>query len=116
MQQNQDPYFSTKIEVPRATLAMVLGIVSIVLVLPAPFIGTTIVGIAGIICAGSSLMIISEAKTMLEQDPHLYLQEESKKKLKIGRTCSIIGVSIHFFMFALFWFFIIVYGRPAFAF
>lgn len=111
-----NPSSFPRIEVPRAQLAMVLGIVALVLVLPAPFIGTTVIGIAGVICAGSALMIISEAKAVLEQDPQYYLVEESERKLRIGRTCARIAIILHFLIFALFWVFIIFFHRPFFAF
>lgn len=71
---------------PNSTAVLVLGIVSIVGVLCSQGLFGIILGIIGLVLAGTPMK-------MYKKKPEAYT-EASIKNLKAGRICSIIGVSL----------------------
>ena len=81
-------------QIPNATAALVLGIISI----PTCFC----YGIVGLICGIIGLVLSGKAKRLYEAEPDRYT-ESSYNNLKAGRVCAIIGtilggLSITFFI------------------
>jgi hypothetical protein len=87
-----NPMGGGQMDVPNATVALVLGICSIVICVLGP-----ILGIIGLVLSGSG-------KKAYESNPGLY-KESSYKNLKAGRICSIIGICVG----ALYWIWWIVW-------
>ncbi len=68
---------------PNATAALVLGIISIV--------GAFCYGIVGVICGIIGLVLANKDRKLYQATPELYSQA-SYSSLNAGRTCSIIGL------------------------
>jgi M penetrans paralogue family 26 len=68
---------------PNATSALVLGIISI--------IGAFCYGIVGLICGIIGLVLANKDRKLYKEAPELYLQS-SYGTSNAGRTCSIIGI------------------------
>tara|TARA_B100001029_G_C15001817_1_gene418555 strand:+ start:861 stop:1160 length:300 start_codon:yes stop_codon:yes gene_type:complete len=84
--------------VPNAMLIMICGIISI------PFccgVGT----VAGVI----ALIMSSKANKLISQDPNGYIASEVKN-VKLGRTCSMIGLGLQVlaFLFYIVYFVVII--------
>ncbi|MBC7887809.1 MAG: DUF4190 domain-containing protein [Ferruginibacter sp.] len=70
---------------PNATTALVLGIISI--------IGAFCYGVVGIICGIIGLVLANKDRKLYQEAPELYSQS-SFGTSSAGRTCSIIGIII----------------------
>lgn len=70
---------------PNATAALVLGIISIV--------GALCYGVVGVICGIIGLMLANKDRKLYQATPELY-SASSYSTLNAGRTCSIIGLII----------------------
>jgi M penetrans paralogue family 26 len=68
---------------PNATAALVLGIISIV--------GAFCYGIVGVICGIIGLVLANKDRKLYQATPELYTQS-SYSSSNAGRTCSIIGL------------------------
>lgn len=68
---------------PNATAALVLGIISIV--------GALCYGIVGVICGIIGLILANKDRKLYQATPELYASS-SYSTLNAGRTCSIIGL------------------------
>ena len=86
---------------PNATGALVLGIISIV--------GVFCLGIVGLICGIIGLVLANKDKKLYNEAPELY-SASSFATSNAGRTCSIIGIilSILSILFWIFYFILIV--------
>ncbi|TND08500.1 MAG: hypothetical protein FD123_2296 [Bacteroidetes bacterium] len=78
-QMQNNPYGGGQVDVPNATVILVLGIVSIVICGLGPILGTI------------ALVMYSGAKKIYEQNPGAYTQS-SFNNLNAGRICGIIGL------------------------
>jgi uncharacterized protein YacL len=72
-----------QIQVPNATVVLVLGIISIV--------SCCCYGIVGVICAIIALVLASSAKKQYDEDPSRYIQS-SYNNMNAGKICAIIGL------------------------
>jgi len=81
----ENPQFVQKLNLPNATVVLVLGIVSIA-------IGWCF-GIIGIALATIGLVLSNKDKLLYQQSPDTY-SAASYKNLETGRTCSIIGLIV----------------------
>ena len=68
---------------PNSTIALVLGIISI--------IGSLCYGIVGLICGIVGLILANKDRRLYQAAPELY-QSSSYGTSNAGRTCSIIGI------------------------
>lgn len=83
---------------PNATTALVLGIISI--------IGSFCYGIVGLICGIIGLVLANKDKRLYQEAPDLYSQS-SFGTSSAGRTCSIIGIVLSSLIMVVVIFFII---------
>ena len=102
----ENNYYSDapKIDLPNATVVLVLGIVSIV--------GCCCYGIVGIICGIIALVMAKSAAALYVSDPGKYT-ENSYKNLNAGKTCAWIGLILSILSLIssiVFW---IIYGVAA---
>ncbi len=103
-QQNRnllDPNFNQAQNLPNATAALVLGILSIFLAF--------CYGIFGLICGIIGLVLANKDRKLYQYAPDLYSQA-SYGQSNAGRICSIIGVIISGLIILLFAFVIAFYG------
>ena len=82
MENNYD-FNAPKIELPNATVVLVLGIISI--------IGCCCYGIVGIICGIIALVMANSATKLYVSDPGKYT-EGSYKNMNAGKICAWIGL------------------------
>lgn len=86
---------------PNATGALVLGIISIV--------GSFCYGIVGIICGIIGLVLANKDKKLYQEAPELYSQS-SFGTSNAGRTCSIIGIVLSSLIIILVIFVVLIFG------
>jgi len=82
MENNYD-FKAPKIELPNATIILVLGILSI--------IGCCCYGVVGIICGIIAIVMAKSATALYVSDPGKYT-ESSYKNMNAGKTCAWIGL------------------------
>ena len=75
--------YNTPANLPNATAALVLGIISIV--------GAFCYGVVGLICGIIGLVLANKDRKLYESAPELY-SASSFSTSNAGRTCSIIGI------------------------
>ena len=75
----------SKVELPNETAILILGIVSIV--------SSFFLGIGGVICGIIGLKLSKSSIQIFDEDSNRY-KSESIKIIRIGKICSIIGLSI----------------------
>ena len=94
MENNYD-FNAPKIELPNATVVLVLGIVSIV--------GCCCLGVIGIACAIIALVLAKSATNLYISDPGKFT-ENSYKNMNAGKVCAWIGLILSvFFLIRLIW-------------
>jgi hypothetical protein len=86
---------------PNATAALVLGIISIV--------GAFCYGIVGVICGIIGLILANKDRKLYQATPELYSQS-SYSSLNAGRTCSIIGLILGGLFLLIMIFYFIIFG------
>jgi hypothetical protein len=86
---------------PNATAALVLGIISIV--------GAFCYGIVGVICGIIGLVLANKDRKLYQATPELYTPS-SYSSLNAGRTCSIIGLILGGLFMLLMILYFIVFG------
>ncbi len=86
---------------PNATAALVLGIISIV--------GALCYGIIGVICGIIGLVLANKDRKLYQATPELY-SASSYSTLNAGRTCSIIGVILGGIVVLIIIFYFIFFG------
>lgn len=86
---------------PNATTALVLGIISIV--------GSFCYGVVGIICGIVGLILANKDKKLYRDSPELYTQA-SNGTSNAGRVCSIIGIVISSLIIVLVLICVIIFG------
>jgi hypothetical protein len=86
---------------PNATAALVLGIISIV--------GALCYGIVGVICGIIGLVLANKDRKLYQATPELY-SSSSYSTVNAGRTCSIIGLVLGSLFVLLMIFYFIVFG------
>ena len=94
-----------KIDLPNATLVLVLGIISIV--------GCCCYGIVGVICGIIALVMAKSATALYVSDPKKYT-ESSYKNMNTGKTCAWIGLILSILSMVSSIVFAIIYGVAAF--
>jgi len=105
MENNYD-YYSPKIDLPNATVVLVLGIVSIV--------GCCCWGLVGIICGIIALVMAKSATAQYVSEPEKYT-EGSYKNMNAGKTCAWIGLILSIVSLITSIVFWIIYGFSAFS-
>jgi hypothetical protein len=86
---------------PNATSALVLGIISIV--------GAFCYGIVGLICGIIGLVLANKDKKLYVEAPELYTQS-SFGTSNAGRTCAIIGIILSSLIVVIVIFYIVLIG------
>jgi M penetrans paralogue family 26 len=86
---------------PNATAALVLGIISIV--------GAFCYGIVGVICGIIGLILANKDRKLYQATPELY-SASSYSSLNAGRTCSIIGLILGGLFLIIMIFYFIIFG------
>ncbi len=86
---------------PNATAALVLGIISIV--------GALCYGIVGVICGIIGLVLANKDRKLYQATPELYAAS-SYSTLNAGRTCSIIGLILGSLVVLIMIFYLIFFG------
>lgn len=86
---------------PNATAALVLGIISIV--------GAFCYGIVGVICGIIGLVLANKDRKLYQATPELY-SPSSYSSLNAGRTCSIIGLILGGLFMLLMILYFIIFG------
>ncbi|MEO5892195.1 MAG: CCC motif membrane protein [Ferruginibacter sp.] len=86
---------------PNATGALVLGIISIV--------GSFCYGIVGLICGIIGLVLANKDRKLYKETPELYSQS-SFSTSNAGRTCSIIGLVLSSLIIVVVIFYIVLIG------
>ena len=86
---------------PNATSALVLGIISIV--------GSFCYGIVGLVCGIIGLILANKDRKLYNESPELYSQS-SFGTSSAGRTCSIIGIVLSALIIIVVIFYIILIG------
>ena len=86
---------------PNATAALVLGIISLV--------GALCYGIVGVICGIIGLVLANKDRKLYEAAPELY-STSSYSTLNAGRVCSIIGLILGSLVVLIMIFYIIFFG------
>lgn len=86
---------------PNATSALVLGIISIV--------GSFCYGIVGLICGIIGLILANRDRRLYNESPELYSQS-SFGTSSAGRTCSIIGIVLSSLIIIVVIFYVILIG------
>ncbi|MEJ7586440.1 MAG: CCC motif membrane protein [Ferruginibacter sp.] len=86
---------------PNATGALVLGIISIV--------GSFCYGIVGLVCGIIGLVLANRDKNLYTESPELYTQS-SFGTSNAGRTCSIIGIVLSSLIIIVVIFYIVLIG------
>jgi len=107
MHQPPDPYIDSKYDLPNASLALALGVISPALaiislgtmVLPLFAFRTNLPGLAGVVCGGIALYMHASGKALYEQEPGRYT-DTSMQRLRLGRVFGLVGIILHFLTFA----------------
>ncbi len=86
---------------PNATAALVLGIISLV--------GALCYGIVGVICGIIGLILANKDRKLYQATPELY-STSSYSTLNAGRVCSIIGLILGGIVVLILLFYIIFFG------
>lgn len=91
------PNYNQPANLPNATAALVLGIISIV--------GAFCYGVVGIICGVIGLVLANKDRKLYRENPELY-SASSYNSSNAGRICSIVGLvlGILFLVFIIFYF------------
>ena len=100
-QQNFNPSGIQPVNLPNATAALVLGIISIV--------GAFCYGIVGVICGIIGLVLANKDRKLYQATPELYTPS-SYSSLNAGRTCSIIGLILGGLFLLLMIFYFVFFG------
>lgn len=100
-QQNFNTSGNQPVNLPNATAALVLGIISIV--------GAFCYGIVGIICGIIGLVLANKDRKLYQATPELYTAS-SYSSLNAGRTCSIIGLILGGLFLLIIIFYFIIFG------
>jgi len=95
------PNYGTPQNLPNATTALVLGIVSIV--------GSLCYGIIGLICGIIGLVIANKDRKLYQSAPDLY-SSSSLSTSNAGRICSIVGISLSLLLIILIIIAFVVFG------
>jgi len=104
MENNYD-FKAPKIELPNATVVLVLGILSI--------IGCCCYGIVGIICGIIAIVMAKSATDLYVSDPGKYT-ESSYKNMNAGKTCAWIGLILSILYLITSIVIMLIYGVAAF--
>ena len=86
---------------PNATAALVLGIISLV--------GALCYGIVGVICGIIGLVLANKDRKLYQAAPELY-SSSSYSTLNAGRVCSLIGLILGSIVVVIMIFYIIFFG------
>jgi hypothetical protein len=86
---------------PNATAALVLGIISIV--------GAFCYGVVGVICGIIGLVLANKDRKLYQATPELY-SSSSYSSSNAGRTCSIIGLVLGGLFLLLIIFYFLIFG------
>ena len=98
---NYNIHGNQPVNLPNATAALVLGIISIV--------GAFCYGIVGIICGIIGLILANKDRKLYQATPELY-SASSYSSLNAGRTCSIIGLILGGLFLLIIIFYFIFFG------
>ena len=99
--QNFNTSGNQPVNLPNATAALVLGIISIV--------GAFCYGIVGVICGIIGLILANKDRKLYQATPELY-SASSYSSLNAGRTCSIIGLILGGLFLLILIFYFIFFG------
>jgi hypothetical protein len=83
--ENSYDFNAPKIDLPNATVILVLGIISIV--------GCCCYGVVGLICGIVALVLANSAKTLYLSNPGKYT-EGSYSNMNAGKICAWVGLSL----------------------
>lgn len=89
------------VNLPNATAALVLGIISLV--------GALCYGIVGVICGIIGLVLANKDRKLYQATPELY-SSSSYSTLNAGRVCSLIGLILGSLVVLIMIFYIIFFG------
>jgi hypothetical protein len=93
--------YNQQANLPNATAALVLGIISIV--------GAFCYGIVGVICGIIGLVLANKDRKLYQSAPELY-SSSSFSTSNAGRVCSIIGLILGALFFVIIIIYFIVFG------
>jgi len=102
--ENNYNFNAPKIDLPNATVVLVLGIISI--------IGCCCYGVVGIVCGIIALVFAKSSTQLYISEPGKYT-EGSYKNLNTGKTCAWIGLILSILSFLSSLLFFIIWGSSA---